>query len=108
MRQIIGKAGSLIASMSPAYFALVMSTGIVSIACHVLGFRYLAVSLFWLNIGLYVVLWLLFLNRLAFYHRKFWPTSRVIPGEWDFLPSSPGPASWAVSLFIVGSRLLPK
>jgi tellurite resistance protein TehA-like permease len=69
MRQILDKASSLIATMSPAYFALVMSTGIVSIACHALGFRYLAESLFWLNIGLFVILWLLFLIRLALYHQ---------------------------------------
>jgi len=56
--------------MSPAYFALVMSTGIVSIACHLLGFPFLAWPLFWLNVGLYLSLWLLFCIRLALYYRE--------------------------------------
>ena len=67
---MLGKTGSLIANLSPGYFALVMSTGIISIACHLLGFSFLALPLFWLNLGLYLTLWLLFLIRLALYHRE--------------------------------------
>ncbi|HHT9105375.1 MAG TPA: hypothetical protein ACFYD7_05810 [Candidatus Wujingus californicus] len=36
--------------MSPAYFAMVMATGIISIAVHLLGMSLVAVALFWLNI----------------------------------------------------------
>ena len=42
------QCGSLIAGLSPAYFALVMSSGILSIACHLLDFQFLAVLLCWL------------------------------------------------------------
>ncbi len=70
MRRFFGTAGSLIASLSPAYFALVMSTGIVSIACHLLGFWFLALPLFWLNVGLYLTLWVLFLIRLSLFPRE--------------------------------------
>jgi tellurite resistance protein TehA-like permease len=70
MKQLLGKAGPLIASMPPAYFALVMSTGIVSIACHLLGFWFLAVPLFWLNLALYLILWLLTFLRLICYPRQ--------------------------------------
>jgi tellurite resistance protein TehA-like permease len=56
--------------MPPGYFALVMSTGIVSIACHLLGYRFLALALFWLNVVFYAVLVVLFLLRLACYHRE--------------------------------------
>jgi tellurite resistance protein TehA-like permease len=62
---------SPIASLHPAYFALVMATGIVSLAAHLQGFRLLAQGLFWLNILFYAVLWLLTLTRLAFYPRLF-------------------------------------
>ena len=41
--------------MHPAYFAMVMATGIVSIACHLLGMPVVALALFWLNIVFYVV-----------------------------------------------------
>jgi assimilatory nitrate reductase catalytic subunit len=40
----------------PAYFALVMSTGIISIAAFLLGFTIISYSLFWLNNVLYTVL----------------------------------------------------
>jgi len=48
----------------PAYFALVMATGIVSIACHSLGMDFLAYPLFYLNQFFYIVLWLLTLARI--------------------------------------------
>lgn len=48
----------------PAYFALVMATGIVSTACHLLAMDYLAFPLFYLNQFFYIFLWLLTLARL--------------------------------------------
>ncbi|MBI2187763.1 MAG: tellurite resistance/C4-dicarboxylate transporter family protein [Acidobacteria bacterium] len=45
------------ATMHPASFALVMATGIVSIACHLLGVAWLASPMLWLNVACYVVLW---------------------------------------------------
>lgn len=48
-----------LATMHPAYFAMVMATGIVSIASHLLGFGFVGRILFWLNILFYVVLWVL-------------------------------------------------
>jgi len=36
--------------LSPAYFAMVMATSIISIATHLLGMPFVAVALFWLNI----------------------------------------------------------
>lgn len=53
--------------MPPAYFALVMSTGIISIACHLLDLRLLGQILLWLNLGLYSALWLLTLLRIVYY-----------------------------------------
>lgn len=50
--------------MHPAYFAMVMATGIVSIACHLLEFRSLAVILLWLNVLFFAVLWVLTVIRL--------------------------------------------
>lgn len=48
-----------IATLHPAYFALVMATGIVSIACALLGPRPIAVVLLWTNSAFFVALWLL-------------------------------------------------
>src|SRR5579864_3879976 len=41
--------------LSPAYFALVMATGIVSVDAHLLDMPRIAAALFWLNIVAYLV-----------------------------------------------------
>jgi tellurite resistance protein TehA-like permease len=56
-----------VASLHPAYFALVMATGIVSVACYLLGLRTIAVALFALNIFFYLTMWGLTLLRLVRY-----------------------------------------
>lgn len=53
------------ASLNPAYFALVMATGIVSIAAQLEGLSATAWTLFILNIVFYIVLWFLTLIRLV-------------------------------------------
>ena len=58
-------ANGALATMHPAYFALVMATGIVSIACHLVGPRAIAAPLVWLNIAFYVALWMLTGLRIA-------------------------------------------
>ena len=59
--------GAGVRDLNPAYFALVMATGIVSIASYLLGMEPVAWSLFWLNIFAYLVLWILTIFRLARY-----------------------------------------
>jgi len=56
---------SRLAGMHPAYFALVMATGIVSIACHLLGPHWAAEALFGLNIVFYVAVWALTIARVV-------------------------------------------
>src|SRR5579863_8028042 len=55
--------------LSPAYFALVMATGIVSIAAVRAEFHTIAVVLLWLNVGQYLLLWFLTAWRLLLYRR---------------------------------------
>jgi tellurite resistance protein TehA-like permease len=62
-----GKFGQTAATLFPAYFALVMATGIVSIASRLLGMSYIAWTLLVINVVAYVVLWLLTLIRLIWY-----------------------------------------
>ncbi|MGA8049260.1 MAG: C4-dicarboxylate ABC transporter, partial [Burkholderiales bacterium] len=47
-----------LAGMSPAYFGLVMATGIVSLAAAQLGHAAVARALYSLNVAAYAVLWL--------------------------------------------------
>ena len=60
-----------IAGLSPAYFGMVMATGIVSIGADMLGLPLLARGLFALNLAVYVVLWALYLLRLLRHPRRF-------------------------------------
>lgn len=55
----------------PGTFALVMATGIVSIACHLLNLSFIAQALFQINKAAFVLLWIFFLARLIFYPRDF-------------------------------------
>jgi tellurite resistance protein TehA-like permease len=56
---------SALASMHPASFALVMATGIVSIACQLLGLPRLGDALLWANLAFDAVLWVLTLTRIV-------------------------------------------
>jgi tellurite resistance protein TehA-like permease len=56
--------------MHLAYFAMVMATGIVSIASHLLEFRLIARVMFFLNIAFYVALWALTIARCIRYPRN--------------------------------------
>ena len=58
-------AAAGLAGMHPAYFALAMATGIVSIACELLGLHAIAVALFAANLGFYPALWLLLIARIV-------------------------------------------
>ena len=60
-----------LANLSPAYFGMVMATGIVSIAAHLLGMPLVAQALFQLNVFAYAVLWLLNVLRVVRYPRRF-------------------------------------
>lgn len=55
------------ATLFPGYFALVMATGIISIAAHLLEMRPVARALLVINVGAYGVLWFLTLIRLVAY-----------------------------------------
>lgn len=57
-----------IKTFHPAYFAMVMSTGIVSIASSLLGFKSIAYGLFYLNVFAYAVILSLQLLRV----KMFW------------------------------------
>jgi tellurite resistance protein TehA-like permease len=59
-----------LATMHPAYFALVMATGIVSIASHMVGFRWVGKVLFGLNLLFYVAVWALVILRAVFYRDR--------------------------------------
>ena len=60
-----------LAELSPAYFGMVMATGIVSLAAHLLAMPLVASVLFQLNAVIYAVLWVLTVLRVVRYPRRF-------------------------------------
>ncbi len=60
-----------LAGLSPAYFGMVMATGIVSLAAHLLGMPSVANALFLLNLVAYVTLWFLSILRMVRHPRRF-------------------------------------
>lgn len=60
-----------LADLSPAYFAMVMATGIVSLAAHLQGFQATARLLFHFNVVAWLVLWLLSVLRLLRHPGRF-------------------------------------
>ena len=62
---------SPLATFFPGYFALVMATGIVSLAAHVRGMEWIAQGLLWLNAAAYVILWIITLARLICFRAAF-------------------------------------
>ncbi len=57
--------------LHPAYFAMVMATGIISIACRVRGLDAPAHALLWLNVAFYAALWAALAARIARHRDRF-------------------------------------
>lgn len=87
------------ADLFPGYFALVMATGIISVACFFLGMKLISLVLLIINIIAYVILCALLLIRLLFFF------SRV---EADIKDHVRGPGFFTVvaGTCVLGSELL--
>jgi tellurite resistance protein TehA-like permease len=62
---------SAVAELHPAYFAMAMATGIVSIASDLLEMNVLAIVLCWLNLIFFTILWVLTIARLVWHPTSF-------------------------------------
>lgn len=60
-----------LSTLHPAYFGLVMASGIVSIDCRVFELKDLSNLLFVANTFIYVLLWFLYLSRSVFFSGSF-------------------------------------
>ncbi|MFB6262757.1 MAG: tellurite resistance/C4-dicarboxylate transporter family protein [Bradymonadaceae bacterium] len=73
--------------LHPAYFAMVMATGIVSIAAHLFDVNVVSLPLLGLNVVAYVVLWTLTVWRVVYFTDHF---------RTDFLSHARGPGYFTV------------
>jgi tellurite resistance protein TehA-like permease len=87
------------ADLFPGYFALVMATGIISIACFLLSLRTISLALLVIDIFAYVVLCVLLILRLLFFF------SRVKADIGDHV-RGPGFFTVVAGTCVLGSALL--
>ena len=87
------------ADLFPGYFALVMATGIISIACFLLEMKTISLALLVINVVAYFVLCLLLLLRLLFFF------SRVKADIKDHV-RGPGFFTVVAGTCVLGSALL--
>jgi tellurite resistance protein TehA-like permease len=87
------------ADLFPGYFALVMATGIISIACFLLGMRMISLVLLGVSVIAYFVLCLLLLVRVLFFF------SRVKTDIQDHV-RGPGFFTVVAGTCVLGSALL--
>ena len=94
-----GRIVEAAANLFPGYFALVMATGIISIATFLLEMKPLAWALLVINLIAYVVLWLLLLIRLI----RFFPRVKA-----DITDHVRGPGFFTVvaGTCVLGSQLI--
>jgi tellurite resistance protein TehA-like permease len=88
-----------LATLPPAYFAMVMATGIVTVAAHLEELEVVSHVLSFVNLVAFAVLWVLFVLRLA------WFPSRV---SRDFVDFHRGPGFFTVvaGTAVVGTQLI--
>jgi len=94
-----GKISEAAANLFPGYFALVMATGIISIAAFQLSMKLVAWILLAINLIAYAILWLLLLIRLL----RFFPRVKA-----DITDHARGPGFFTVvaGTCVLGSELV--
>jgi tellurite resistance protein TehA-like permease len=94
-----------VADLFPGYFALVMATGIVSIAAFLLDLLFIARALLVINVAAYLILWLLTLWRLIFYFPRLLADVKSHARGPGFFTLIAGTCVLGVQLWLVaGSR----
>ena len=94
-----GRIAQAAADLFPGYFALIMATGIISIAAYLLGMKALAWALLGVNVVAYLVLSLLLVIRLT----RFFPRVKA-----DMADHMRGPGFFTVvaGTCVLGSQLV--
>lgn len=88
-----------VADLFPGSFALVMATGIVSVAAYLLDLRPVAWALLVVNVVAYALLWLLTLARIGFYFRR-------VVADMNDHARGPGFFTLVAGTCVLGSQLL--
>lgn len=88
-----------LSNLPTAYFALVMATGIVSIASYNLNFIVIANTLFYFNIAAYLLMNLLYILRIVLYPKNFMDDIKD-------LAKSPGFLTYVAGTCVLGTQFI--
>lgn len=89
----------LVQDLDPGYFALVMATGIVSIAFYLLGIPQIAWGLFAINLVAFIVLMFLSFSRMVLQPHRMW-------GDLNDHLRSPGFFTTIAGMCILGNQFI--
>lgn len=88
-----------LSNLPTAYFALVMATGIVSIASYNLNFIFIGHLLLYFNVASYLFLTVLYILRMVLYPKNFMADAKD-------LAKSPGFLTYVAGTCVLGSQLI--
>jgi tellurite resistance protein TehA-like permease len=94
-----------LSNLPTAYFALVMATGIVSIASFNINFIYIAKSLFYFNIAAYLFMNLLYILRITLYPKNFMDDIKDLAKSPGYLTFVAGTCVLGTQFIIIASNL---
>ncbi len=104
MSEFLSRADEQLKGFSPAYFAMAMSTGIVSIASHLLGLGLIAKALFAINIVAYVVLCILLILRIIRHRSALLADLTDHQRSFGFLTIVPATCLLGSQVILIGHR----
>ncbi|HJS74114.1 MAG TPA: tellurite resistance/C4-dicarboxylate transporter family protein, partial [Vicinamibacteria bacterium] len=93
------RSSTIVSDLPPSYFAMVMATGIVSIAARLSGLTTVGTALLWVNLAAYSILVSLSLARVLFF------PSRVLADLSDHT-RGPGFFTWVAGTCVLGTQLM--
>src|SRR5574340_93798 len=84
-------------NLPPAYFAMVMATGILALACQLEKIPTLPGILFAINLAAYLILWALTILRIRYHPQRFL-------GEFGSHPRGPGFFTMVAATSVLGAQ----
>lgn len=93
------RVDNAIAELSPAYFGMVMATGIVSLAAWYHGFGWIAQTLLWINAALFAGFWAVNIVRIVRH------PSRVL-NDLHRHTRGPGFFTWVAAAGVLGAQFI--
>ena len=93
-----------LSNLPTAYFALVMATGIVSIASYNLNFIVIANTLFYFNIAAYLLMNLLYILRIVLYPKNFMDDIKDLAKSPGFLTYVAGTCGLGTQFIVIASN----